>query len=79
MLKRLIIAGKGISCFSKIAFIDELASGELVWRPFDLPALNAIQVGILVPTHRALQHVTENFLARLTKRLKQLEATAGVL
>jgi DNA-binding transcriptional LysR family regulator len=79
MLKRLIIAGKGISCFSKIAFMEELARGELVWRPFDLPALNGIQVGILVPTQRALQHVTQNFLARLTRRLKQLETTAAVL
>lgn len=79
MLKRLIIAGKGVSCFSKIAFIDELARGELVWRPFELPALNGIQVGILVPTQRTLQHVTQNFLARLTKRLKQLEATAAAL
>ena len=79
MLKRLIIAGKGISCFSKIAFIDELSRGELVWRPFDLPALNGIQVGILVPTQRALQHVTQNFLARMTKRLKQLEAVAAAL
>lgn len=79
MLKRLIIAGKGISCFSKIAFINELSRGELVWRPFELPALNGIQVGILVPTQRALQHVTQNFLARMTKRLKQLEATAAAL
>ncbi|MGZ5271133.1 MAG: LysR family transcriptional regulator [Ramlibacter sp.] len=79
MLKRLIIAGKGISCFSKIAFVDELTRGELVWRPFDLPALNGIEVGLLVPTHRAQQHVTQNFLARLTKRLKLLEATAAVL
>jgi DNA-binding transcriptional LysR family regulator len=79
MLKRLIIAGKGISCFSKIAFIDELTSGELVWRPFDVPALNDIQVGIMVPSNRTLPHVTQNFLARLTKRLKQLEATAAVL
>ena len=79
MLKRLIIAGKGVSCFSKIAFIDELSSGELVWRPFDLPALDSIQVGILVPTQRALQHVTQNFLGRLTKRLKLLETTAAAL
>ena len=79
MLKRLIIAGKGVSCFSKIAFIDELSRGELIWRPFELPALSSIQVGILVPTQRALQHVSQNFLARLTKRLKQLEATAAAL
>jgi DNA-binding transcriptional LysR family regulator len=79
MLKRLIMAGKGISCFSKIAFVDELSSGELIWRPFELPALNGIQVGLLVPTQRGLQTVTQNFLARLTKRLKQLEATTAVL
>ena len=40
MLKRLIMGGKGISCFSKIAFIEELRHGDLLWRPFDLPALN---------------------------------------
>jgi DNA-binding transcriptional LysR family regulator len=79
MLKRLIIAGLGISCFSKIAFIDELSRGELVWRPFDVPALNSIQVGILVPTQRALQNVTQNFLARMTKKLKQLEAAAAAV
>jgi DNA-binding transcriptional LysR family regulator len=79
MLKRLIMAGKGISCFSKIAFIEELQRGELVWRPFDVQSLNDIQVGIMVPTSRTLPHVAQNFLARLTKRLKQLEATAGVL
>ena len=79
MLKRLIIAGKGVSCFSKIAFIDELSSGELLWRPFALTALDSIQVGILVPTQRTLQHVTQNFLGRLTKRLKLLEATAAAL
>lgn len=79
MLKRLIIAGKGISCFSKIAFIDELTRGELVWRPFDVESLNNIQVGVMVPTHRSLQHVTQNFLARLTRRMRQLEATAALL
>ena len=79
MLKRLITAGKGISCFSKIAFVDELSRGELVWRPFELPALNDIAVGILVPTQRAVQHISQNFLARLAKRLKHLEATAAAL
>jgi DNA-binding transcriptional LysR family regulator len=79
MLKKLIIAGKGISCFSKIAFIEELARGELVWRPFDLPALNSMQVGILVPTQRALPNVTQNFVARMTRKLKQLEALAATV
>jgi DNA-binding transcriptional LysR family regulator len=79
MVKRLIIAGKGISFFSKIAFIDELARGDVVWRPFDLPDLNDLKVGILVPSHRALPHVTQNFVERMTRRLKQLEGVAAAL
>ena len=78
MVKRLIIAGKGISFFSKIAFIDELG-GDVVWRPFDLPDLNDLKVGILVPSHRALPHVTQNFVERMTRRLKQLESAAAAL
>lgn len=79
MVKRLIIAGKGISFFSKIAFIDELAKGDAVWRPFDLPDLNQLKVGILVPGQRALPHVTQDFIERLARRLKQLESVAAAL
>lgn len=79
MLKRLIAAGKGVSCFSKIAFLRELGSGELLWRPFDLPELRDMQVGIVVPTQRVLPHVTQNFVGRLARRLAQLERTAAVL
>jgi len=77
MLKRLIIAGKGVSCFSKIAFIDELARGEVVWRPLDIAAMNQMQVGIIVPSHRALQNVAQNFVSRMARRLQQLEAAAA--
>ncbi|RZI99936.1 MAG: LysR family transcriptional regulator [Rubrivivax sp.] len=79
MIKRLIRAGKGISCFSKIAFIQELTRGELLWRPFDLPELDQIQVGIIVPSQRVLPHVTQNFVGRLARRLSQLELTAASL
>lgn len=76
MAKRMIVAGRGISFFSQIGFIDELDRGEVVWRPLDNEAINAIQVGILVPSHRSLSHVTEQFLERLVRRLKQLELAA---
>lgn len=79
MVKRLIIAGKGISFFSKIAFIDELTRGDVVWRPFDLPELNNLKVGILVPTHRALPHVTKTCVGRMVRQLTQLEAVASTL
>jgi len=78
-IKRLIAAGKGVSCFSEIAFIRELGRGELVWRPFDLPELRSMQVGIVVPTQRVLPHVTQNFVGRLARRLAQTERTAAVL
>lgn len=79
MVKRLVMAGRGISFFSKIAFLKELARGDLVWRPFELPALRDMRVGIVVPCHRELPGVTLNFIARLARRLKQVEiAAAGV-
>ena len=33
MAKRMIIAGRGISFFSKIGFLDEIERGEVVWLP----------------------------------------------
>lgn len=78
MAKRMIIAGRGLSFFSKIGFIDELDRGEVVWRPLANKAVNAIEVGILIPSHRSLSHVTRQFLERITRRLKQLEAVASV-
>ena len=78
MAKRLIIAGRGISFFSKIGFIDELERGEVVWRPLANKAINTIGVGILIPSHRSLSHVTGQFLERITRRLKQLELAASI-
>ena len=74
----MIIAGRGISFFTKIGFIDEIERGEVVWRPLDNPAINAIGVGIMIPSNRTLPHVTLEFLDRITRRLKQLELAAAL-
>ena len=58
---------------------EELQRGELLWRPFDLPALDQLQVGIVVPAQRVLPHVTQNFVGRMSRRLTQLESTAASL
>jgi hypothetical protein len=42
----------------------------------DLDA-GGIAVGILIPSHRNLSHVTRQFLERITRRLKQLEIAAS--
>ena len=78
LAKRMIIAGRGISFFSRIGFIDEIASGEVVWRPLDNRAVNAIEVGIIIAAHRSQSHVTDEFLGRLIRRLKQLELSAAI-
>ena len=79
MIKRLIIAGKGISFFSKIAFIDELQRGEVVWRPFAIPTLNQLKAGIVVHSQRVLPNVTRNFIGRMTRRLHQMELAASAV
>ncbi|WP_233886398.1 LysR family transcriptional regulator [Paraburkholderia flagellata] len=73
LLKRLIASGRGISFFSKLAFVDELARGEVVWRPLDDENVNALTVGIIAPSQRALPHVTIEFLDRMARRLKHIE------
>ena len=77
MAKRMIIAGRGLSFFSKIGFMNEIDRGEVVWRPLANKAINTIEVGILIPSHRNLSHVTRHFLDRITRRLKQLEIAAS--
>lgn len=78
MIKQLLLAGKGISFFSKLAFLQEIARGEIVWRPFADPAISALQAGVIVPAQRVLPHVTQAFLERIVRRFRQIEATASV-
>jgi DNA-binding transcriptional LysR family regulator len=73
LLKRLVASGRGISFFSKLAFIHEIARGEVVWRPFDEPNINALTVGIVTPSQRVLSNVTLEFVRGLVHRLKQVE------
>src|SRR5260221_14742578 len=74
MLKRSVVAGRGIAFFSKLGFMKELASNEAVWRPLDAPAINRLRVGILIGRNRVLPFVARTFLDRLVRRLKDLES-----
>jgi len=76
LIKRLLIAGKGIAIYSKIAFIGELHRGDLAWRPLSLPAAQT-KLGIVVPTQRVLPAVTQNFVGRMARRLKEIELAAA--
>jgi DNA-binding transcriptional LysR family regulator len=76
LLKRSVIAGRGIAFFSRIGFMKEIAAGEAVWRPLADPAINKLRTGIIVGRGRALPFVERTFLDRLVWRLKELEAPA---
>jgi DNA-binding transcriptional LysR family regulator len=78
MVKRLILGGKGIAVFSKLAFLDELERGDLVWRPFTNETINAMQVGVLVRARKGLSHVASEFVDRISRRLRQAEAAANL-
>ena len=73
LLKRLIVTGRGISLFSKLAFLEEISSGEVVWRPIEEPNINALTVGIVVPSQRPLSKVTLEFARGVAHRIKRLE------
>jgi len=74
LLKRGVVAGRGIAFFSRLGFLREIASGEAVWRPLEDPAINKLRVGILVGRKRELPFVVRAFEDRLVRALAALEA-----
>lgn len=73
LLKRSVVAGRGIAFFSKLGFMKEIARNEAVWRPLDDPAINRMRVGILIGKNRKLPFVARAFLDRLVRRLSDLD------
>ena len=76
LLKRSVVAGRGIAFFSRLGFTQEIAAGEAVWRPLDDPAINKLRAGIIVGRGRTLPFVERTFLDRLVRKLQELESPA---
>ena len=72
LLERRSASGRGISFFSKLAFLDELARGDVVWRPLDDVNITSLTVGVITPNQRALPHVTLEFVERIVRRLRHV-------
>src|SRR4030095_6644638 len=53
LLRRSVVAGRGIAFFSRLGFTKEIAAGEAVWRPLEDPAINKLRAGIIVGGGRA--------------------------
>jgi DNA-binding transcriptional LysR family regulator len=52
LLKHAIRAGAGISFFTRIGFMSEIAAGEIAWRPLATRPINRLKLGLLAATGR---------------------------
>ncbi|MBI3711156.1 MAG: LysR family transcriptional regulator [Proteobacteria bacterium] len=75
LVKQAIRRNMGISFYTKLGFLQELADGELVWRPLASRAINTLRLGIVTPTERKLPRVTGLVLDYLIERLHAVERT----
>jgi DNA-binding transcriptional LysR family regulator len=73
LLKRMILQGRGITIASKIAFLDEISRGDLVWRPLDSEALNNLEISVVVTANRDFPSVTHAFIELQIAELKRIE------
>ena len=73
LLKHAIRHSMGISYFTKLGFLREIADGELVWRPLASRAINTLRLGLMIPTERQLSIVAALMVELLTRRLRDVE------
>lgn len=73
-LKLAIGLHMGIAFFTRLGFLDEIERGEVVWRPFESAAINALRVGLLVPAARPPSAPARQLTARLMEDMAKLKA-----
>lgn len=73
MLKHAIRHDMGIAFFTRFGFLREIADGEIAWRPFASAKINTLQLGLVVPTSRAMPYAASALADRLAAALRALE------
>lgn len=71
LLKVALRLNQGIAFFTRLGFLQEIASGELAWRPFTSPAINELKVGLLIPSDRSLSPPAQQLARRLSEELRR--------
>lgn len=74
-LKTAIRLNMGIAFFTRLGFLEEIERGEVAWRPFDSPAINALRIGLLVPVARPASAPAAQLRVRLIEEMARLVAT----
>jgi DNA-binding transcriptional LysR family regulator len=73
MLKRAIRLGMGIAFFTRLGFLEEIESGELVWRPFRSEAINRVRIGLMTATARPLSAPARQLARLLAEEVARLD------
>ncbi len=71
-VKRMLLAGTGVACYTRLGFLAEIASGDLVWRPLDVPGLASLRLGLFVSANRSLTPAARVLVADLVERMAAL-------
>jgi len=75
VIKQAVMAGRGLSFFTRLGFLDEIQEGEVVWRPLADPAINRMKVAIVVRKNHKLSLVQKAFLDGLVRYLRLVETS----
>ncbi len=71
--KRLITQGVGIAFFTPIAFLREVAKGDVIHVPLIEPHLSNLRMGIIIPSQRQLSPMTLAMVAHLERFLDRID------
>jgi len=75
LIKLALTLDMGVSLFTRLGFLSEIERGELVWRPLDSPAINALRLGLAAPAQRDLAASARQLAQRLEQDLRRLAAS----
>lgn len=76
LLKHAIRTGAGISFFTRLGFLAEIAAGEIVWRPLASRKIERLKLGLLAPTARAPSFAAQRAADLLARELRALDPDA---
>ncbi len=76
MLRRAIHADLGVAFFTRLGFLREIASGELIWIPLAVPRLEQLRLGLFTSAQRTLAPATSVVVNEIVGHFKDLEDAA---
>ncbi len=76
MLRRAIHSELGVAFFTRLGFLREIASGELIWIPLAVPRLEQLRLGLFTSAQRTIAPATSMVVNEIVGRFKELEDAA---